>query len=410
MTRSQIATARELQDDGRSLQYIADQLGVSKSALHRALKEDDTMPIGGTPGEDPAAEPTTKPTEKRPAPAISGNVELGKLDLELSHEREMTKLKIKQDELAVQRRQNELAAEQVEADKKMLAIRERQIAAEQQAEEDKVTAHRDMLVDRHNRLVRELLKNCEDSTWSEHEVDEYIDRVKTTQKKVTRFCEQQAIDEDGLAIYRNLSSLLKLVEKIKEDESGFFSSDVTFDFDKAQVKEVKGWLIEDFEDEYVKPAKKKSADEDDDEKDDEDDSDDDEKELSSHQQEKELLKDFRDLIEELTDNSKDSEWSVKDYEAYQDRIESFSVELTTYMKTLDKPVDADTLAIRVHTDQLYEYVDDRTAVVDEDDDTLTITLSVNDRAWLKSLPSKDFYEEVEDDDEEPETPARKANR
>ena len=180
MTTTQIKNARRLQAQGQSLQAIATEFGVSKSALFRALKDEDTMPIGETPENDSTLEPASKPVDKRPSPATVGNIELGKLDLELSHKREMTKMEMDRDALALQRRQIEIAAQQVENDKKMLAIREQQINEEQRAEDRKVANYEEMLVSRHNRLVRELLKNCEDATWSEHEADEFMARIKAT--------------------------------------------------------------------------------------------------------------------------------------------------------------------------------------------------------------------------------------
>jgi len=369
MNTVQLANIRDLRNQGLSIRDIADETGLSKSAVDRALK-DDTIPIGKSPGNDTTAEPTAKLTEKRPTPATSGNVELGKLDLELSHERFLAKIKIEQESMALQRRQLEIEAERIEHERKVLANREKTIEWQQQAEEDKLAQQKEMLMDRHNRLVRELLKNCQDSSWSEPETDEYIDRVKKTQKKVTRFCDEQAINEDGLAIHRNLSSLLKLVETTKEEESGFFSSDITFDFDKVQVKEVKGWLIEDFEDMYVKPVKKKPVDEEEDEEDDSDD----EKELTN------------------------SEWMALQYLDYIERILLFSEELIAYLDTLDESVDTDTLAIAVHTENLLEYVTERTAVVKEDEEKLTVFANVNDRAWLESLLLEDFHEEIEDNE------------
>ena len=403
MTASQITMARQLQDEGRSLQYIADKLDVPKSSLHRALRDDDTMPIGDAPTDVKPTDTDAKPTEKRPAPA-SQNVELGKLDLQLSHERKMAELKIRQDELAIQRRQVELDAERAANEKELLAIRQQQFQREQDQEEEKVVAEKEMVVERHNKLVRELLKNCEDATWSETEVDEFIARIKKVQTKITKLCDRHIMDEEGLAIYHHSAALLKLIETTKEEESSFFSSNVSFDFEKPQIKTIKSWLIEDFENEYVKPAKKKCADDDDEEEEDDDeDDDDDTKGLSGISQEKKLVKTFNGLVKDFAQHVEGIEWEKGEYDEFETQIESFQDELTEYTGSIKKPLDTDRHALSVRTEDFWDYVSGREAVVKEDDDKLTLFANLESKEWLKTLPVEDFWEELEEDEDEQPT-------
>lgn len=383
MTNEQIAEAQQLREQGLSFRDIEKKLGpdVSKSAIERALKADPST-VNDTPA--PAF-------GKRPATAES--VELGKLDLTLTHERKMAELEIRKEELALQRRQTELDAEKTENEKRLLRIREQQFEQEQRAEEDKLASFKEMLVGKLNRLVRELLKNCQDSTWSGDDVDEYIERVKALKTQIGRFCDKHAFDEDGLAIWHHLAALLKLVEQTKESNTAWFGSNVSFDFDKKQVKQVKAWLIKDFDDEYVKPTKK-ADDEDDEDDDDQADEEDDENGLERFEQEKELVGTFNELVAELADNCEATEWSTMEYDDYLTRIETYREELIDYTNTFDKPFDTEHQAITVNTDELLEFVTERTAIIKESDSVLTLYVNVEDKQWLESLPVDEFWEEI----------------
>ena len=242
-----------------------------------------------------------------------------------------------------------------------------------------------------NRLVRELLKNCQDATWSEHEVNEYIDRAKVLKTKIGRFCEKYAIDEDGLAIWHYVAALVQLIEQTKEDNTAWFSSDVSFDFEKKQVRQIKAWLIEDFDAEHVKPVKKAYADKDEDGSQDEDD----EEGLNGLERGKELVSSFNELVAELADKCENTDWSKAEYDDYLTRIEAYQEKLTDHIKTLDKPFDAEHQAITVNTDELLDFVAERYAIINELGNVLTLYANVEDRRWLKTLPVNDFWEKIE---------------
>lgn len=388
MTNEQIEEARELREQGYSLRDIETKLKVSKSAVDRALKDDETT-ISGVPG------PTVGKRH-----ATTESFELGRLDLTSSHQRGMAELEIKQEELALQRRQTELDAERAGNDKQLLRIREQQFEKEQQAEADRLVSRKEMLTGKFNRLVRELLKNCEDANWSEHEVDEYLGRVKDLKTKIGRFCDKHVIDEDELAIWHHAAALSKLIEQTKEDNTAWFGSDVSFDFEKKQVQQVKRWLIEDFDDAYVKPAKKGSTDEEDQDADE-----DDEEGLSGFEREKELVGTFNELIAELVDNCENADWTRADYNEYITRIEAFQEELTGHVDTLDKHFDADQQAITVNTEELLDFVIERYAIVKETGNVLTLYVNVDSKEWLNTLPVDDFWEKIEQEEED--EPAQK---
>ena len=380
MTNQQIMQATRFQEEGHSLREIAEKLGVSKSAVDRALKEETTL----TDALNPTIA-TVTPMRRTDTPE---SIELGKLDLELTHERKMTELKIRQDELALQRRQVELEAERIDNEKKMLQLREKHLEHDQKGEEERVGLQKEMLLTRFNRLVREVLNNCVESTWSEGEVDDFLERSKALRNRVSRFCDGQTIDEDELAIHHYLKSLIKLIEQTKENHTHFFGSDVEVDFDKKQIKAIKTWLINDFEKVYQKPATKKGADEDD-----EDDNDD--EEVNSFEQEKELLATFDELLSELVDNCKNSVWTVSEYDDYQERIHTFQTELLEYTDEIGSRFDADQQAIAVNTSALLEFVTARRAVVAADKDTLTLHVNEEEAEILTDLRVDDFWELVE---------------
>ncbi|MCC5612381.1 hypothetical protein LC612_38135 [Nostoc sp. CHAB 5834] len=387
MTNEQIEEAHQLREQGYSIRDIEKKIvpKVSRSTLDRMFHADAPI-ISETPAPAFGKRPVTAET-----------VELGKLDLTLTHERKMAELEIRKEEQALQRRQMELDSERVKNEQRLLNIREQQFDREQQENEDRVRNQKELLTGKFNRVIRELLKNCQDATWSEEEVDDYLERAKALKTKVGRFCEKHVVDEDGLAIWHNMADLTKLIEQTKEDNTSFFGSNVSFDFEKKQIQQIKSWLTEEFDALYTKPTKESTANIDEDQ-DDENDDQDDEKSRNDFEKESELVSAFNELVAILAGNCDNEDWTIAEYKEYIASIETFQEELTDYIETLDKSFDADKQAIIVCTEELLDFVVERTAIVKETGNKLTLHVKGDAKKWLDDLSLDDFWVEIEEDD------------
>lgn len=264
MTTDQLQTLQGLRKEGMSIRGIAEEMGITKSAVEKALKDSD--------GPEQPAERTLSGGEART----------------LEHEREMKKMDNERKALELKERELAIREKEVEA-KARQTISPR---AADDRRDDKVEAKKSLLLTQYKRLTKEFFDNCQDSTWDTDEVDDYVSRLEDLQERIEKFCDAEAIDHEELAVWVNLGTLVEGVTEQKEEQAGGFFSKAEVDFDLSDdvVAEMEEqYKVEDFEDEHVE-LDEDDLDEEDDE-DDEDEQDEDSDEEGDEDDEEEAMPD-----------------------------------------------------------------------------------------------------------------------
>lgn len=244
MNEQQLEQAYNLRQQGYSIRDIAAELDIPKSTVDNGLRNyhptlpepEDAEPVApkrGVVGSNPAASESLNLVEAR-----------------LSHERKMTELAFRQEEIKLQRKGLELRELEAANEREMLAIKKSQLDIAASAENERVEGRKRQFVGKFNRLVKELLDNCgEDDTWSAEEVTDYLERAEALGDKIRQFCDYHHLDDESLVIVANIEALTTYVENTKDEQSGFFSSSVSFEADKRQKREIESWVVSDFDEE-----------------------------------------------------------------------------------------------------------------------------------------------------------------
>ncbi|MVM39502.1 hypothetical protein GO730_21065 [Spirosoma sp. HMF3257] len=122
---------------------------------------------------------------------------------------------------------------------------------EEQYETFRKRARQDKLVNRYNRLLQEVLDNCDDCRWSGDEVDEFLEQAESIKDKVVSFCKAHQIDERRLLIYQGLVFIISEVEEEQEEQTtGLFSgSSVDFDYGPEYQAKIKAFMVQTFDQE-----------------------------------------------------------------------------------------------------------------------------------------------------------------
>ena len=246
MNEQQLAQAYSLRQQGYSIRDIAAELDIPKSSVDTGLRNYQPS-VSALDDTEPAALKRTVIG----SPATGEG--LGLVEARLSHERKMTELSFRQEEIKLQRKGLELRELEAANEREMLAIKKSQLDMVASAEDERVEGRKRQFVGKFNRLLKELLDNCgEDDTWSEEEVTDYLERVEALGEKIRQFCDYHHLDDESLVVMTNLDALVTYVENAKDEKSGMFSSDVCFDADKAQKRTIESWVVSDFDEEADK--------------------------------------------------------------------------------------------------------------------------------------------------------------
>ena len=376
MTTQQKEAIYRLADQGGNARSIGEKLNISKSSVDRVLQERKSLgdqPDEKEESEQPAAKPAKPATSRTKTPE---EIELDKLEMTQAHERAMKGMEIKEQEVALEQQKYTYLTNKLAHDKQQ----GQQLAGAKEQQTEQVNQLQELLTDKFNKLIKEVLKNCQDDTWSEDEVDDFIDRAKNLLKKIDKFCADQALNEETLAIYHHGKSLIKLIEQTKADYTHTFGSDVDFDYSKKQIKELKSWIISDFQQTI-------EAEEDEEE--------DEEEPEEENEQESKLLASYNELVDEFLESCDNTVWTNEEYEDYENRLKAFKSELDEYTEEIEEKFDDDEQAIAVNLDVLIKFVADMEAVEDDDDDdNRTVTANTKQKKILKALKLDDFWQEV----------------
>ncbi len=231
MSNEQQNQILELRNAGYSVREIAAELDLSKSAVGQIVKERSESSVEPEPARDKAA-----------------NTELGKLQMQLDHERQMRRFDVEESKAKLEQARLDLKAERM-----------RQSTAEGESDdmgevEEEKTARQiireERLLEGFQRLSGEFLANCRDSTWSVGELDELADRAESLRGKIEKHCQVYDLDADGLAIYVYLDELGSLADKLKAGEESPKRT-VEVDLTETEAEKLKArWDVDDFDQEF----------------------------------------------------------------------------------------------------------------------------------------------------------------
>ncbi len=258
MTENQKSKIHDLRREGYSVREIAAELSLPKSTVGFVVKDYDAENLAGDEPEDEQ-------------PAKRGghtDAELGRLTAQLEHEREMRKHDLREQELDLERQQMKLKTVQAENERQRLEqVKKDSTNLDELAERDfaRQFSREQKLFDHYEKLVAELMDNCQDTEWTVAELDEVADRADALREKIEAHCEKYDVDVDELAIYVNLSELKDYVEKLKKKQTSS-ESKVTVDLtDKEKNRLSVRWLLLGFDDEVTDDDETEEDDDDDEE-------------------------------------------------------------------------------------------------------------------------------------------------
>lgn len=205
MTEQQKQQVLSLQKEGYSVREIAAEMGLPKTAVGNVIKG---IHDGGVGYVDTEGDRLSKAGN-------TVNAELGRLELELKHERAMKEIELREKEMGLQRKQLELQEIQTQNERDRLRSEEQRLESLADQENARRERREEKFVERYDDLLGELMQNCQDSTWTVAELDELARRADKLQTDVLRHCNRHDFDEDVLAIYHNLAEIGDLAEGLK---------------------------------------------------------------------------------------------------------------------------------------------------------------------------------------------------
>lgn len=222
MNEEQITEIKRLNTEGYSPRDIADELKIEIDQVETVLASSDEAATDG--GKE--------------------NGDIDDDDLE-TIAKVIDRLRREKAELAQERER--VAAERQELTNKMGQLPQH----EEQYESFKTRTHRAKMTARFNYLLNELIEDCQKSTWSGAEVDDYLERASSLREKVKKFCDGNRIDERRLLIFQGLGHVIEKITAMQKNQtSGLFSGrSVRFDFKPETKAAVEAFRITDFEDE-----------------------------------------------------------------------------------------------------------------------------------------------------------------
>ncbi len=147
--------------------------------------------------------------------------------LELEHSRAMAELDIRRLEAENERIRLQLQERSVGVDTLELERKQR-------------------LLNRYNELVTEFVESCQESTWHESEIEEFLDRCEALKVKIEEYCKLRYIKPETLQIYGNLG---KMIQQMKNayNSIGIFSSRYHFDLCDKSKKRWQDTKLESFD-------------------------------------------------------------------------------------------------------------------------------------------------------------------
>jgi predicted transcriptional regulator len=225
MNQQTINDVLELRVQGYSIRDIAAELGIPKSRVEKCLNENrdelDRLIL------DVADEP--QPTPELDSTMIESLKRLEELHADIVRER------------------SEMAQKKAELEKMLSEMPNKQ----QVIEEYRKKSREAKLVNRTNRLINEVLDNCDDCSWSGDDIDDFQERAESLKDRVKSFCDANDIDETKLLIYQAITFLINDIEEEQSHQtSGFFGMltgpSITITYSEKHKDKIKSYLITDF--------------------------------------------------------------------------------------------------------------------------------------------------------------------
>ncbi len=285
LTEQQANQALQFRREGYSIRDIADELGVPKSQIEKLLNQQPrlSVPLGiiGNPMVNQAASPLPSPVSAQEQTQREERLAQMQSGIEADRQALDEKARILADqEQQILSRSNMYAITTREHSRQLeqLAEREKSLSQERLALEDRYAeiqrllqsmprqeeqyeifrkrARQDKLVNRHNRLLQEVLENCDECRWSGDEVDEFLERAESLKDQVKAFCDANQIDERRLLIFQGLTFMINDVQDMQDEQtSGLFSgSSVDFEHGPEHQGKIKAFMVQNFDQEAPAPV------------------------------------------------------------------------------------------------------------------------------------------------------------
>lgn len=251
----------QLRQEGYSIRDIASELSIPKYMVEKTLMQQPSTSLPATPA--PLAQPV--PVDASQQALIDErnrlNEEAQRLaDWQEQLLRQSTPFAITQAQHAreleqLAKQSATLADERADLDRREADLKrllQSLPGQEEQYEQFRRRARQEKMVNRYNRLIQELLDNCDDIRWTGDEVDDFLELAETIKTKVTQYCDANGIDERRLLIHQGLTFLINEVSEMQDDQtSGFLaSSSVDFDFSDEYQTKLKSYMVDRFEQQY----------------------------------------------------------------------------------------------------------------------------------------------------------------
>jgi predicted transcriptional regulator len=246
MANPEYTQAQTMRDEGCSLQQIADELGISKTSVHRLLKDESSIvpTVPETFQEQHEWNvPETFENNKNPSktPQISLNqtimtesqIQLERLKLELEHKRKMEELSLHRLELENKKREQSL--KEVQSHK---AVNPRAVPDKSQLAKDAKSA---ILMKRYHKLVDSFIAQQEDEDWEVDDCESYVGQVEKLMEEVASFAfKSLSLDHEDLLIWNNLDFIQhQVTEAVEVHNRAFFpSSNVSIELDEEEQERV----------------------------------------------------------------------------------------------------------------------------------------------------------------------------
>lgn len=258
LTQQQIELAHQLRSEGYTIRDMEREMGISRMYVSEALKR----PLAIVPPSHPVVYNHTPNPQQQTLldQRTHFNDEAYRIaEWNAQLLRQSTPFGITSPEHIKELQELTRQTAALAADRADLERREAELKAQLQTqpnerEQYEMFRHRsrqDKLVRRYNRLIQELLDNCDDLRWTGDEVDDFLQLAEAVRTSVQQYCDANAIDERRLLIYNGLSFIIDEISEMQDDQtSGFFaSSSVDFDFGDEYQAKLKSYMVDRFEQE-----------------------------------------------------------------------------------------------------------------------------------------------------------------
>lgn len=258
LSNQQIALAHQLRSEGYTIREIVAEMNVPKIYISEALKQpvtlvppahsvNTTYPYSTNPQQQALLDQRTHVSDEAHRIA-DWNVQMLRQTTPFA----VTSPQHLQELQELVRQTAALAADRADLERREAELKAQLQAQPNEQEQYELFRHRsrqDKLVKRYNRLIQELLDNCDDLRWTGDEVDDFLQLAEAVRTSVQQYCDANAIDERRLLIYNGLSFIIDEVSEMQDDQtSGFFaSSSVDFDFSDEYQTKLKSYMVDRFE-------------------------------------------------------------------------------------------------------------------------------------------------------------------